>query len=360
MLKVFKDFFRLFLLAEIIFLALLDISFSLEPRRANKWLVIEKASKTLTLYQEGKEIASFPCSFGLNPLIPKTKRGDLATPEGLYRVRFKVPSRKYYLFVGLDYPNLKDIQRAFWKGRLTKKEYQRYLKAYEEGRSLNGPLGNGIGIHGGGLYRKGKARWVRDWTHGCIALNNRDMEKVYRFVEPGTPVLIYNRKRPFFEILRELVVPDFWKEGWQGQLNLYLRPYNLSLEILLTGKRNGARAIEMVGIDELSGTPLFYIRDLNGNGALEPLDHFYFRMEGFPGGYPFLQRLVLEELPKEVLDLIPEKIPGWPLRERVAGFKKRRAGEDLTTQKIKKFHQKAGGGDGAGGPDARLPEDPPP
>ncbi|HID70115.1 MAG TPA: murein L,D-transpeptidase [Desulfobacterales bacterium] len=95
MLKIFKGFFRLFSLAGIIFLFLGGFSFPLQTRKDDKWIVIEKASKTLTLYQQGKEIASFPCSFGLNPLIPKSKKGDLATPEGLYKVRYKRPSRKY-------------------------------------------------------------------------------------------------------------------------------------------------------------------------------------------------------------------------------------------------------------------------
>ena len=308
MLKIFKGFFRLFSLAGIIFLFLGGFSFPFQTRKDDKWIVIEKASKTLTLYQQGKEIASFPCSFGLNPLIPKSKKGDLATPEGLYKVRYKRPSRKYYLFVGLDYPNLKDIRKAFWEGRLTEEEYQQYLEAYKAGRSLDGPLGNGIGIHGGGLYRKGKSRLVRNWTHGCIALADRDMESVYRFVEPGTPVLIYNRNRSFFEIMSELVVPDFLKEdGWQARLNLSLSEYQLDLKILLSAKRNGARAIEVVGIEPFSGRLLFYVRDLNGNGALEPLDRFYSRLGGFPGGYPFLQRLVLDEVPKEVLNLIQKE-----------------------------------------------------
>ena len=289
-------------------------SFSLKAGENTKWIVIEKTSKTLVLYQNGKKVGSFPCSFGLNPLIPKIKKGDLATPEGLYKVSHKKSSRKYYLFVGLDYPNLKDILKAFWEGRLTKEEYQRYLEAYRAGKSLDGPLGNQIGIHGGGLYRKGQSRSVRNWTHGCIALDNKNMERIYRFVEPGTPVLIYNRGRPFFEIISELVVPELIKnEGWQGQLSLFLTRYPLEIEILLSARRDGDRNIEIVGIEPFSGQPLFYIRDLNGNGVLEPLDRFYSRMKGLPGGYRFIQSLILDELPREVLNLI--RRPGLSLKD---------------------------------------------
>ncbi len=270
----------------------------------NRWLVVEKSSRRLYLFEAGRLLETMPCSFGLNPLPPKREKGDLATPEGIYQVRAKRPSRKYYLFVELDYPNLKDVRRAYWEGRLSEEEYEKYLAAWATGKVLNGPLGNGIGIHGGGLYRQGEGRQVRDWTHGCIALSNEDMLRVYRFVRPGTPVLIYNRKRSFFDILQELVVPELEdREGWQGRLRLFLPRYGLELEILLSGQKNGSRRLELVGLSIGAGEPLFFIRDLNGNGALEPLDRFYSRLEGLPGGYRALQEIVLDELPREVLSL---------------------------------------------------------
>ena len=276
-----------------------------------RYVVVEKSRREVRLYEDGRMVGVFPCSLGLGAESPKRSRGDFATPEGLYFVREKHPSRKYYLFVELDYPALKDILRAHWEGRLSDPLFSQYLRAWSDGRIIRGPLGYAVGLHGGGLVRKEGNKILRDWTHGCIALRNADMQRLYRFVRKGTPVLIYNRRRPLVETLAEVVPLVFSPEGWQGRLSLSFPEMNLSLDILVTGRRDGLRTLEIAGTNLSDGRPLFYVRDLNGNGRLDPLDTLYSDLQGFPGGYPALQRFILDELPRKVLNLVQENRRGW-------------------------------------------------
>lgn len=298
----FKDFLKFFCLFSLIFGVESQLLWAVD-----RWIVIDKAQQSLSLYYQGQEVLSFPCSFGMNPVEPKRTKGDLATPEGLYRVVEKHPSKRYHLFVGLDYPNLKDIKRAYWSGIISDRVYQRYLTHYQKGRFWAGPLGSQIGIHGGGLYRPGRSKRVRNWTHGCIALRDEDMQLVYRFVKKGTPVLIWDSRKPLFEILQELVVPEFAdRKYWQARLQIPLERYSLDLDFILLGGRDGSRSLEVVGLERGSQIPLFYIRDLNGNGILEPLDRFYSK-QSFPWkGYRFLQVVILQTLPKKVVNFLSE------------------------------------------------------
>ncbi|QJA06178.1 L,D-transpeptidase [Thermosulfurimonas marina] len=269
------------------------------PSRS-RWVVVEKASRRVFLYEDGRRIAAFPCSLGLDPLSPKRARGDFATPEGLYRVREKHPSRRYFLFVGLDYPNLKDILLARWEGRISEREFREYLSAWEAGRPLSGPLGDGLGLHGGGLFRQKEGQRIRDWTHGCVALKNSDMERLYRFVSPGTPVLIYDRRKPLAQTLLELAPGKIRGPLREVRLRLALAP-GLEADLLASSRRDGLLRLEVVGFSE--GKVVFFLKDTNGNGHLEPLDRLWGR---FPGGYPSLRGLILDTLPREVLHLVRE------------------------------------------------------
>ena len=278
------------------------------PRR---YVVVEKAGHRVKLYENGRVVAMFPCSLGLDAVSPKRARGDFATPEGLYFVRGKHPSKRYYLFVELDYPNLKDILRARWEGRLSEKAFSEYLRAWTEGKTIPGSLGYAIGLHGGGLRRQIQGKTLRDWTHGCIALRNQDMARLYTFVKQGTPVLIYNRKRPLVETLAEIVPLAFSEESWEGRLRLRFPEMDLELELLISGSKNGLRSLQIVGWSLRAERILFYVRDLNGNGQLDPLDTLYSNVKAFPGGYSGLQAFILDELPRRVLNLIQENRKGW-------------------------------------------------
>ena len=262
---------------------------------AERLIIVEKVSRTLYLYQDGEILKAFPVSLGFNPVSPKTRRGDGATPEGLYYVNDKHPSKKYNLFVGISYPNLKDIESARWRGELSPTEYEVCLAELKKG-GWSCPLGNSVGIHGGGVFRKGKYGLERDWTHGCIALDDEDMKEVYRFARIGTPVLIYSAQRPLFDILKHLVpqIPcgtpgTTWHGNWE-----FVSAGTL-LRVSLSEDPSGRRQLTIVGYQPDSEHLLFWFNDRNGDGVLEPwepktcLDRCQ--------SYSEIKRLILETLP---------------------------------------------------------------
>lgn len=141
-------------------------------------IVVDKLRRRLTVYQNGKPIASFPAELGANGLRPKQHAGDRATPEGRYRVVEKKQgsATKYYKALLIDYPN--DQDRA------------RYLQAKKQGTiPWRAGIGSLIEIHGEG----GEGR---DWTDGCVALRNADMDRVFAWAQVGTPVTIVGTYEP--------------------------------------------------------------------------------------------------------------------------------------------------------------------
>lgn len=281
-----------------------------------KLIVVEKASRVLFLYQDGVLIRSFPCSLGWNPHQPKRREGDGATPEGLYVICDKHPSKRYYLFLGLSYPNEKDIERAFWEGRLSREEFERYMTALRSGGPLGGPLGGAIGIHGGGLYRRGPKGLRRDWTLGCIALNDTDVAEVYRFAEVGTPVFIYDATKTLFAIFSQLVtiperyLPRLDRLPWQAEFKL--STFSLDFRLLLREDRDGLCRLWIWGYEPVSHRLLFWIADYNANGRLDPLDQFRSLAPGAElWDYRRVREVILQSLPRW---LAAEERRGEPLR----------------------------------------------
>jgi hypothetical protein len=135
-------------------------------------IVVDKLSHRLVLYEGGRKRAVFNAELGGNGLERKLHTGDRATPEGRYKVTVKKSggATKYYLALLIDYPNAADLRR--------------YRAAEASGEVRRGTgAGSLIEIHGQG----GSGR---DWTDGCVALSNEDMEKLFSQVRVGTPVTI--------------------------------------------------------------------------------------------------------------------------------------------------------------------------
>lgn len=145
---------------------------------------IEKRARKLILLEQNKPIAEFPIALGGAPEGDKQREGDRKTPEGDYYVCEKHPSRRFYLFLGLSYPALKDAERGKQQGQITDAQYRAIQQAIQSGTCppWDTPLGGAIGIHGGGTGR--------DWTLGCIALRDDDVELLYMLLPVGTRVTI--------------------------------------------------------------------------------------------------------------------------------------------------------------------------
>ena len=129
-------------------------------------VVVLKERRIMQLYHHDKVLEQYDIDLGFAPTGDKVIKGDGKTPEGRYFIDRRNPNSRFHLSVGISYPN--EADRA-------------YARAH--GQSPGGD----IFIHGTpGMYVGEK-----DWTWGCIAVSNDEMEDVYAMVHTGTPVVIY-------------------------------------------------------------------------------------------------------------------------------------------------------------------------
>lgn len=121
----------------------------------------------------------------------KTRRGDDITPYGDYRIGWIGQRSSFRKFFGLTYPNVQDARTALIKGIIDKKTFERIAEANENNQipPQNTPLGGQIGIHGLGAANE-KIHRSMNWTHGCIAMTNNQIDHLRRYVEPGMVVRI--------------------------------------------------------------------------------------------------------------------------------------------------------------------------
>jgi L,D-peptidoglycan transpeptidase YkuD (ErfK/YbiS/YcfS/YnhG family) len=144
-----------------------------ESRRTGSYaIIVEKIPGRCSLYQGGKKKYTFDAEFGSNWIGDKKSKGDMATPEGKYVVTGKLSGRstKYHKALTINYPNKQDID-----------EFNEMIR-----RGLipaDASIGDQIEIHGDG----GKGA---NWTQGCVALKNSDMDLLYKYTGTGTPVTI--------------------------------------------------------------------------------------------------------------------------------------------------------------------------
>ena len=129
-------------------------------------LVLQKGQRKLYLMHGTSVIQSYDVEIGGNPVGHKVMEGDGRTPEGYYFISHHNPNSAYHLSIGISYPDTEDVARA---------------------RALGVSPGGNIMIHG---TPREKAR-SNDWTAGCIAVPDRQMEDIYAMVADGTPIAIY-------------------------------------------------------------------------------------------------------------------------------------------------------------------------
>ncbi len=129
---------------------------------------------------------------GREPRGHKLRTGDLRTPEGSSRISGEVESSRFHAFLPIDYPSVADADRARREGRITAGEHTRILEAHARGGvpPMDTALGGDIGIHGEGDRWAGDSADL-DWTLGCIAVSDRDMDFLAERTRPGVPVDIH-------------------------------------------------------------------------------------------------------------------------------------------------------------------------
>lgn len=134
-------------------------------------IVIEKAARILSLYHEGQVLKTYKIALGPNAKGHKEREGDGRTPEGKYVIDSRKADSSFHRALHVSYPNQQDRMRA---------------------RRLGVSPGGAIMIHGlpNGMGSIGKTHLLRDWTQGCIAVTNEEIEEIWRLVPNGTPVEI--------------------------------------------------------------------------------------------------------------------------------------------------------------------------
>ena len=140
------------------------------PEKADSVLILKK-DHVLELLAGGKAIRTYKVALGQGGLAPKRRQGDARTPEGHYTISARLAASEYHRALLISYPNAEDRRRA---------------------AGLGVPPGGDIMIHGlpNGQGYVGAAHRLRDWTLGCIAVTDPEIEEIWKLVPLGTPVEI--------------------------------------------------------------------------------------------------------------------------------------------------------------------------
>lgn len=136
---------------------------------ADRVLILKKQHKLLLLNGD-QVLRSYDIALGRGGLGPKQRQGDGRTPEGLYSIDYRNSASKFHLALHISYPQVDDKLRA---------------------RQLGARPGGDIEIHGLGRYSwVGAKHRIADWTEGCIAVTDTEIEEIWEMVPDGTPVEI--------------------------------------------------------------------------------------------------------------------------------------------------------------------------
>ena len=163
-----------------------------EEDLTNVWLRISKTTQTLFAYRGAHLIARIPTDLGYNFFADKVQRGSSGnpdhwrTPEGEFFVVSKNAGSQFYKAFVLNYPNAQDAARGLEMGLITEEEHSMIVQAERrfDMPPMNTELGGWIEIHGDGTGKR------QNWTQGCVAIQNVQMDRLWDLVDVGTPVLI--------------------------------------------------------------------------------------------------------------------------------------------------------------------------
>jgi murein L,D-transpeptidase YafK len=134
-------------------------------------IVVEKSARKLSIFRGEKKIKTYRVALGRNPIGPKDQEGDMKTPEGIYKIDNRNAQSDFHLALHISYPSDEDTPRAAERGV---------------------PAGFDIMIHGicNGMGWIGAFHRWKDWTAGCIALTDKEIEELWRVTPDGTPIEI--------------------------------------------------------------------------------------------------------------------------------------------------------------------------
>lgn len=152
---------------------------------------MSKRERSLRARCENGSVVELAVALGRESEGPKRRAGDWRTPEGRYRIAGPPQSSRFHLFIPINYPSLDDAEAALAEGRLPRADYRRIIDAHRRGEPppRNTALGGDLGFHGEGQRWRGDSTHL-DWTYGCVALSDGDVEFLAERAAVGTPVVI--------------------------------------------------------------------------------------------------------------------------------------------------------------------------
>jgi murein L,D-transpeptidase YafK len=144
---------------------------SLPPDARADRIIVRKSQREMTLLREGVPLKTYQVALGRGEPGPKRREGDGRAPEGVYRISGRNPDSAYHLSLRISYPEPHDVAAARARGE---------------------PPGGDVMVHGirNGLGWLGALHRRIDWTAGCIAVTNDEIEEIWRAVPDGIPIEI--------------------------------------------------------------------------------------------------------------------------------------------------------------------------
>lgn len=135
-------------------------------------ILVRKGDRVMQMLKNGNIIQEYYIALGFSPIGDKYREGDGRTPEGVYKIDARNPNSKFTKSIRISYPSQADIARA---------------------KGMGDDPGGDIMIHGLPTGITDEARLqhpAKDWTEGCIAVNNDEMEEIWQMVDDGTTIVI--------------------------------------------------------------------------------------------------------------------------------------------------------------------------
>ena len=168
-------------------------SVALAQSDGEPWVMIDVANQTLSILQGDHVKRTFRnISVGRNGYTLNRHEGDGKTPLGVFHVAWINPKSRFHLFFGLDYPNKQYAEAALRHKLIDYDTYTAINQALYHGDlpPQDTPLGGNIGIHGIG-HGSLLIHETTNWTEGCVALTNEQIDQLARWISLGTKVVIY-------------------------------------------------------------------------------------------------------------------------------------------------------------------------
>ncbi len=158
----------------------------------NIWLLVDTKARKIEVKEGERTLETInQIAIGRGGAGSKTHRGDNITPYGSYRIGWVGEKSNFRKFFGLTYPSIEDAKHALAKGIIDHYTYERIATAHQFNQipPQNTPMGGQIGIHGLGRADV-RVHETFDWTHGCIALTNGQIDHLSQLIDTGTVVKI--------------------------------------------------------------------------------------------------------------------------------------------------------------------------